>query len=169
MNISIVAAIGKRNEIGRNNALLCRLPADLKHFKELTTGHVIVMGRKTFESLPNGALPDRKNIVLTRNKNLSFNGCEIFSSIKEIIDNRKFYNSEIFIIGGGEIYKQAMPFASKLFLTKIHATFNDADTFFPEINYLNWEELSREDFKADEKNPYDYTFLVYRRKIRQFG
>ena len=163
MEISIIVAIGKKNEIGRNNGLLCRLPADLKRFKELTTGHAIVMGRKTFESLPGGALPNRRNIVLTRDKSLSFDNCFIYSSLSEIVDNEKG-NKEIFIIGGGEIYRQALPIVNKLYLTKICAEFDDADTFFPEINYLEWEEVSCEDFKSDEKNPYDYTFLVYRRK-----
>jgi len=159
-NISIIVAIGERNEIGRNNGLLCHLPADLKHFKELTTGHTIVMGRKTFESLPKGALPNRKNIVLTRNKNLSFDNCLTYSSLSEMIDNEKDSN-EIFIIGGGELYRQALPLANKLYLTKIHAEFDDADVFFPEINYAEWEEVSREEHKADEKNPYDYTFLSF--------
>jgi len=163
MDISIVAVVGKKNEIGRNNDLLCRLPADLKHFKELTVGHTVVMGRKTFESLPKGALPDRKNIVLTRNENLSFDHCGICSSISELIDNQP-NDSEIFIIGGGEVYKQTLPLANKLYLTKIHTEFDDTDTFFPEINYADWEEVSHKDFKADEKNPYDYAFCLYQRK-----
>ena len=164
MNISIIVAIGERNEIGRNNDLLCHLPADLRRFKKLTTGHTIVMGRKTFESLPEGALPNRKNIVLTRhNKDLSFDNCLIYSSLLEVIDNEKD-NNEIFIIGGGEVYRQALPLANKLYLTKIHTEFNDADTFFPEINYSEWEEVSREEYKADDKNLYDYTFSVYERK-----
>lgn len=158
MDISIIVAIGERNEIGRNNGLLCYLPADLKHFKELTTGHTVVMGRKTFESLPKGALPNRKNIVLTRNKDLSFDNCLIYSSLSELIENEKD-SDEIFIIGGGEIYRQALPLANKLYLTKIHAEFDDTDVFFPEINYSEWEEVSHEEHKADEKNPYDYTFL----------
>ncbi len=163
MNLSIVAVIGKNNEIGKENNLLCRLPADLKYFKELTTGHIIVMGRKTFESLPKGALPNRTNIVLSRNKNLSFEGCLVFSSIEEIIDYSKD-SSDIFIIGGGEIYEQFLPFANKLYLTKVHTQFDDADTFFPEINYSEWEEIKREDHLADEKNPYDFSFVVYKRK-----
>jgi len=163
MDISIIAAIGVHNEIGKNNDLLCHLPADLKRFKELTTGHTIVMGRKTFESLPKGPLPYRRNIVLTRNKNILFDNCLIYSSLNEVINNEKDSN-KIFIIGGGEIYRQALSLANNLYLTKIHTEFNDADTFFPEINYSDWEEVSREDFKADEKNPCDYTFLVYRRK-----
>ncbi|MDR0230523.1 MAG: dihydrofolate reductase [Dysgonamonadaceae bacterium] len=159
MDISIIVAIGERNEIGRNNGLLCYLPADLKHFKELTSGHTIVMGRKTFESLPKGALPNRKNIVLTRSKNLSFDNCLIYSSLSEVIDN-EIDSNEMFIIGGGELYRQALPLANKLYLTKIHAEFDDADVFFPEINYAEWEEVSREEHKADEKNLYDYTFLL---------
>ena len=163
VNISIIVAIGENNEIGRNNDLLCHLPADLKRFKELTTGHTIVMGRKTFESLPKGALPNRKNIVLTRNKNLSFNNCQMYASLPEIIDNQKD-NADLFIIGGGSIYKQALPLANKLYLTKIHAAFDDADAFFPEINYEKWEEINREEHKADEKHAYNYTFLMYKRK-----
>ena len=159
MNISIIVAIGERNEIGKNNGLLCYLPADLKHFKELTTGHTVVMGRKTFEALPKGALPHRKNIVLTRNKDLSFDNCLIYSSLFEVIDNEKD-NDEMFIIGGGELYRQALALANKLYLTKIHAEFENADTFFPEIDYSEWVEVSREEHKADEKNPYDYTFLL---------
>ena len=163
MDISIIVAIGERNEIGKNNALLCHLPADLKRFKELTTGHAIVMGRKTFESLPKGALPNRKNIILSRNKDLSFDNCLIYSSFLEAIDNEKD-NSEIFIIGGSEVYWQALSLANKLYLTKIHAVFDDADTFFPEINYEEWEEVNCEEHKADEKNQYNYTFLLYRKK-----
>jgi len=113
--------------------------------------------------LPKGVLPNRKNIVLTRNKDLSFAHCLIYSSLSEAIDNEKD-NDEIFIIGGGEVYRQALPLATKLYLTKIHAEFDDADTFFPEINYAEWEEVSREEYKADERNPYDYTFLLYKWK-----
>ncbi len=163
MDISIIVAIGENNEIGRNNGLLCHLPADLKRFKELTTGHTVVMGRETFESLPKGALPNRMNVVLTRNKNLSFDNCLVYSSISEVFDNQ-IDNSRIFIIGGGEVYKQTLPLVNKLYLTRIHATFDDADTFFPEIYYSEWEEVSREECKADEKNPYDYTFLLYERR-----
>lgn len=163
MDISIIVAIGERNEIGRNNGLLCRLPSDMKHFKELTTGHTVVMGRKTFETLSKGALPNRKNIILTRNKDLLFENCLIYSSLLEAIDNEKD-NDEIFIIGGGEVYRQALSLATKLYLTKIHAEFDDADTFFPEINYAEWKEVNREEHKADDKNPYDYTFLLYTKK-----
>ena len=159
MDISIIVAIGEHNEIGRNNGLLCHLPADLRRFKELTVGHTIVMGRKTFESLPKGALPNRRNVVLTRrSKDFSFNNCIVYSSLSEVIDNENNSN-EIFIIGGAEVFRQALPLANKLYLTKIHAEFNDADTFFPEINYSEWKEVSREEHKADDKHLYDYTFL----------
>jgi len=163
MNLSIVAVIGENNEIGKDNNLLCRLPADLKYFKELTTGHTVVMGRKTFESLPKGALPNRKNIVLTRNKDLSFDNCLIYSSFSNVI-NKEQDSDEVFVIGGGEIYRQALPLANKLYLTRIHAKFENADTFFPDIDYSEWEEVSREEHKADEKNPYNFSFLVYERK-----
>ena len=165
MNLSIVAVIGENNEIGRDNNLLCRLPADLKYFKELTTGHTVIMGRKTFESLPKGALPNRKNIVLTRNKDLSFDNCLTYSSLSEVIDNERD-SDKIFIIGGGEIYRQALPLANKLYLTKIHAEFDDADVFFPEINYSEWEEVSCEEHKADEKNLYDFSFVTYIKRTR---
>lgn len=165
MAVSIIVVIGENNEIGRNNGLLCRIPADLKHFKEITTGHTVVMGRKTFESLPKGALPNRTNIVLSRNKDLQFENCLVFSSLNEIIDNQR-KKDEIFIIGGGEVYHQALPFAERLYLTKIAAEFVDADTFFPEIDYSEWNELSREVHTADDKNPYNYTFLTYERKSR---
>ena len=168
MDISIIVAIGERNEIGKNNGLLCHLPNDLKRFKELTIGHTVVMGRKTFESLPKGALSNRKNIVLTRcSKNLSFDNCVVYSSLSEVIDNEN-NNNEIFIIGGGEVYRQALPLANKLYLTKIHAKFDDADTFFPEINYSDWEEVSREEHKADDKHLYAYTFLLYKNKKSSF-
>ncbi len=166
MTISIIVAIAKNNEIGRNNDLLWRLPADLKHFKELTSGHTIIMGRKTFESLPKGALPNRTNIVLTRNKNLRFENCLVFPSIEKVIDNQKD-KSEIFIIGGSGIYNQTLPLADKLYLTKVDADFPDADTFFPEIDYSEWEEISSEKHLSDEKNPYNYAFINYIRKEKK--
>ncbi len=164
MTLSIIVAIGKNNEIGRGNDLLWRLPADMKRFKELTTGHTIVMGRKTFESLPKGALPNRKNIVLSKNKDLSFENCYVFSSLDEILV--KFRDEEeIFIIGGGQIYEQTLPYADKLYLTRVHADFPEADTFFPVINWAEWQEVQREIYLADEKNPYSFIFYEYERKI----
>ncbi|GHV26649.1 dihydrofolate reductase [Bacteroidia bacterium] len=162
MKISIIVAVGKNNEIGQGNDLLCHLPADLNHFKEITSGHTIIMGRKTFESLPKGALPNRKNIVISRNKDLKIEGATVYDSLDyallKLIDEE-----EVFIIGGAQIYRQMLPDADKLYLTKIHADFPEADVFFPEIKYNEWKEISRETFPADEKNRYSFTFVELER------
>lgn len=163
MIISIIVAIGKNNEIGRNNGLLVHLPADLKHFKEVTSGHTVIMGRKTFESLPKGPLPNRKNIIISRNKDLKIEGgATVYSSLDYALIKLRD-EDEVFIIGGAEIYKQILPDADRLYLTKIHEDFLDADTFFPEINYKEWKEVRRDSFPADEKNSYAYTFLELER------
>ena len=156
---SIIVAVDKSNAIGKDNNLLCHLPNDLKHFKSVTEGHPVIMGRKTFESLPKGALPNRRNIVITRNKDLHFERCEMVSSIQEAIDLCKD-ESEIFFIGGGTIYNEAICFADKVYLTCIHHKF-EADTFFPAIDALLWKEISREDFQADEKHKYAYSFITF--------
>jgi dihydrofolate reductase len=162
MKISIIAALGRNNEIGKGNDLLCRLPADLKHFKEITSGHAVVMGRKTFESLPKVPLPNRRNIVISRNKNLKMEGVEIYTSLDYALV-RLIDETEIFIIGGAQIYEQILPVADKLYLTKIHAVFSEADAFFPKINFRKWKETSKETFPSDEKNPYSFTFVEYER------
>ncbi|MDR0413499.1 MAG: dihydrofolate reductase [Dysgonamonadaceae bacterium] len=156
--LSIIAAAGKNDEIGKGNRLLCRLPADLKHFKEITQGHAVIMGRKTFESLPNGALPNRKNIVLSRNKELKINGADVYPALDPALI-RLANEKEVFIIGGAQIYAQALPAAGKIYLTKIHAAFPEADAFFPRFDLREWREISRETFPADEKNPYPYSFI----------
>lgn len=162
MIISIIVAIGQNNEIGKDNDLLWHLPAELKHFKEITTGHTIIMGRKTFESLPKGALPNRRNMVVSRNPDLKIEGAEVYSSIDhallKTIDER-----EVFIIGGAQLYRQTFPEADKLYITKVHASFPDATVFFPTINYNEWNEIGREFHPADEKNPYSFTFLELER------
>jgi dihydrofolate reductase len=160
MIISIIAAIGRNNEIGKNGNLLCRLPADLKHFQAITSDRAVIMGRKTFESLPKGPLPNRRNMVISRNAGLKIEGAEVYPSldaafIKLIAEN------EVFVIGGALIYEQALPVADKLYLTKIHAAFPEADTFFPKIDFSVWRETGRETFSADEKNPYAFSFLEY--------
>ncbi|MGC9343582.1 MAG: dihydrofolate reductase [Bacteroidales bacterium] len=160
--ISIIVAIASNNAIGKNNELLWKLSDDLKRFKKITTGHKVVMGRNTFLSLPNGPLPNRKNVVITDREDEEFEGCEMAYSIEEALANVK-ENEEAFIIGGGMIYKQFLPHASKLYLTRINREF-DADTFFPEINYDEWIELERSNHPADEKNEYDHTFIIYKRK-----
>lgn len=136
MSFSIIAAVAENYAIGKDNDLLCHLPGDLKRFKQITSGNTVIMGRKTFLSLPNGALPNRRNIVISRSQNLNFKNVEIVASIEETIKICDA-DKENFIIGGGEIYKQFLPFVDKIYLTKIHAVF-DGDTFFPELNYDDW-------------------------------
>ncbi len=164
MFISIIVAAGENNEIGRANDLLWRLPNDMRRFKEITTGHTIVMGRKTFDSLPKGALPNRKNVVITRNKNLQLENCLILSSLDEAFVQLRD-DEEVFIIGGAEIYRQALSLADKIYLTRVQATFPDADAFFPRLNAEEWQIISKETLPADEKNPYFCTFYEYRRMI----
>ncbi len=159
MTISIIAALDKDNAIGYKNKLLCYLPADLKHFKQLTTGHTIVMGRKTFESLPNGALPKRKNVVLTKNKNFRCEKCEIIHSPDELFD-LSHESEEIFIIGGAQIYNLFINKADRLYLTHIHHRF-EADTYFPEFDKNKWKITEKKDFEPDEKNKFSFSFVNY--------
>jgi dihydrofolate reductase len=159
--ISIIAAIGKKNELGKKNALLWSLPADMKHFRETTKGHTVIMGQKTFESIGR-PLPNRRNIVLTQDKNLKIDGVEIVYSPEEI-ENLLDENLENFVIGGGMIYKLFIDRADKLYITHVNASFSDADTFFPEIIPVVWNETSHEEHKKDSLNPFDYTFSVYER------
>ncbi len=165
--ISIIVAVDLQNAIGRNNDLLCHLPADLKYFKTITEGHSIIMGRKTFESLPKGALPNRRNIVITQNEALHWPHVETCHSLEESIALTES-EDEIFIIGGGSVYQEAMDIAGKLYVTKIHHQFKNADTFFPAIENEKWKLVSEEDHEADAKNKYDYSFLVYERAISQY-
>lgn len=158
--ISIIVAADQNNGIGKDNNLLCYLPNDLKYFKSVTEGHPVIMGRKTFESLPKGALPNRRNIVITRNKDLHFDRCEMCSSIEEAVALCKD-EPEAFIIGGGSIYRKAIMLADKLYLTRIHHSFDDVDTFFPELDTTQWTEISKEDHLADEKHKYDYSFITF--------
>ncbi len=165
MKISLIVAIGKNNELGKGNTLLWHMPADMKFFRETTRGHAVVMGRKTFESLK-GPLPNRKNIVITRDKNYKKEGTEVVHSLDEAIQIPRVplgKDQEIFIIGGAEIYKQAIGIADRLYITHINAEDKDADTFFPEIIPVVWNEISREEHKKDSENPFDYTFSVYER------
>lgn len=161
--ISIIVACSENNVIGKDNGLIWRLSNDLKRFKALTTGHAIVMGRKTFESIGR-PLPNRRNIILSKNLE-SMEGCEIMRSADEVLELAKSTDEELFIIGGGQVYEQFLPFADKLYLTLVH-TEAEGDTFFPALNRDEWTEVTRESFKADEKNEFDYEFVDYlRRKI----
>ena len=162
-NISIIVAIAENRAIGNNNELLWRLSEDLKRFKKITSGHTVIMGRNTFLSLPKGALPNRKNIVISDVKDEQFEGCLMASSVPEAMAEIG-EKEEAFIIGGGMVYKQFLPHATRLYLTMVHHSF-DADTFFPEINYDEWEEKERSFHPADEKNEYDHTFILYKRKL----
>lgn len=161
-NISIIAAIADNGAIGKNNDLIWRLPNDLKRFKNLTDGHTIVMGRRTFESLPKGALPNRKNVVMTSMPEAIGTSAFVCSSWEEMMDLTE-KDDDVFIIGGASIYRDALSIANKMYLTWVHEKF-DADVFFPEIDFSEWEEVSRQECKADEKHPYDYTFADYIRK-----
>ena len=158
--ITIIAALGKNNEIGLNNDLLWRLPKDLKRFKALTTGNTIIMGRKTYESIGR-PLPNRKNIVITRNKTYQAKGCLVVNSLDEALEQCK--SQECFIIGGASIYKEAFPIATKMELTLVDFE-GEADTFFPTINFDNWTLNQKESHKADDKNAYDFQFNTYIRK-----
>ena len=161
--INIIAAVAENGAIGANNQLLCWLPNDLRRFKRLTTGHAVIMGRKTFESLPNGALPNRTNVVITGNPYATFEGCEIFNNLQTAIESHQ-HEIEIFIAGGASIYKQAIGLAEQLYITAIHHSFEFADVFFPEINENEWLLTESEDFPADAKHPFPYTFKTYIRK-----
>ena len=158
--ISIIVAIADNLAIGTDNDLLWRLPNDMKRFKTLTTGHTIIMGRKTFKSLPKGALPDRTNVVITRNQEAFFENCEVFQDLCSAIEYHKD-EEEIFIIGGASIYNLAIPIADKLYITHVHHSFENADTFFPEINKNEWITTENKDFPKDEKHLYPYTFETY--------
>jgi len=162
-NISLIVAIAENMAIGKDGNLLWHLPADMKHFKLMTTGHTVLMGRKTFESLPKGALPNRRNIVLTRTC-ASYPECETFQTIQKAIGSCS-NDEQIFVIGGEQIYRQTINLADRLYVTLVHTNVSDADAFFPEISKEQWEEVGHEDFPADEKNPYPYSFINFIRKI----
>jgi|TARA_B110000908_G_C10217037_1_gene433306 dihydrofolate reductase len=160
--ITVIAAIAKNNALGKDNDLIWYLPADLKRFKKVTTGHYILMGRNTFESIGK-PLPNRTTIIITRNKNYSKEGCLTAGSIEEAIELAK-EEAQLFIIGGAQIYKEIMAkdLADQLDITLVHSEF-EADVYFPEIDAKVWKEAVREDFKADEKNDYDYSFISYQK------
>ena len=153
--IKIIVAISKNRVIGDSNKLIWHLPADLKRFKEVTGGHPIVMGRKTYESIGR-PLPNRRNIIITRDENYEVDGCEVVNSIEEAL---LLTNSVCFIIGGGEIYKQTLHIADQIYLTQVDEDF-DGDTTFPELP-PSWYVSNKEDFESDEKNPYKYSFILY--------
>ncbi len=158
--ISLIAAIGKNNELGQGNTLLWDMKADMAHFRLTTRGHTVIMGQKTFDSIGR-PLPNRKNIVVTRDKNFKAPGVEISYSLEDTLKKYKNSPEEVFVIGGGQIYTQSMEYGDKLYITHVNASFKDADTFFPEIIPIMWDEISHTEHKKDEDNPYDYTFSIY--------
>jgi dihydrofolate reductase len=161
MQISIIAALADDYLIGSNNKLPWQMPADLQHFKELTYGKPVIMGRKTYASIGK-PLPGRRNIVISRNEALQCPGCEVYDSLAKALAAVQD-SPEVMIIGGAEIYKQALPLADKMYLTFVHGTFI-GDAYFPKWNPANWQEIERKDFAADAKNPYPYSFVILERK-----
>lgn len=159
--IIMIAAVAENKALGKNNDLLWHLPNDFKRFKAVTTGHHIIMGRKTFESFPK-PLPNRTHVIITRQKDYKAAGCIVVSSLEEALSVCPA-NEDVFIIGGGEIYNLALPIADKLDLTKVHHTF-EADAYFPEIDAKQWKLTSSEHHSKDEKHQYDYSFESYERK-----
>jgi dihydrofolate reductase len=158
--ITIIAAAGENNSLGKDNDLVWHLPDDFKRFKELTSGNYILMGRKTFETFPK-PLPNRNHLIITRQDNYSVpENCFVFDTIQSAIDFTD--NQDIWIIGGGEIYKQSMEIADRIELTRVHSEF-EADTFFPEIGE-EWKLVSEEYHPVDDRHKYDFTYLTYDRR-----
>ena len=155
--ITIIAAVAKNRAIGFENKLLYWLPNDLKRFKALTTGHTIIMGRNTFESLPKGALPNRRNVVLSRTTK-ELPGCDVFPTLEEAIQSCQ-PEEDVYIIGGARVYEQAIKFADRLCLTEIDDTPRDADAFFPD--YSDWKVETKEAHPKDEKHAFEYAFVDY--------
>ena len=159
-NISIIVAIAKNRAIGKNGDLLFHLSNDLKRFKAITSGHTIIMGRKTLLSLPKWPLPNRRHLVLTTDRQATFQGCETVATVEEAIQKVK-NEKEAFVIGGASVYEQFYKLSGKIYLTIVHRDY-EGDSFFPEIDYNEWEELSREDH-YDEKNYFSYSYLNLQR------
>lgn len=160
--LTIICALTANNAIGRDNKLLFHLSADLRRFKALTTGHTIIMGRRTFESLPKGALPNRRNIVLSRREDFRPEGTEVFGSLDAALSACQ-PDEDVYVIGGESVYAEALPLADRLCLTHVEATVNDADAFFPEFDADEWRLVSTESHDADEKNAVPFTFADYER------
>jgi len=159
--IIMIAAASENNALGKNNELVWHLPNDFKRFKSLTSGHHIIMGRKTFESFPK-PLPNRTHIVISRQENYKPEGCLVVSSMKEAIEICPV-DEAVYIIGGGEIYNLGIPFSDKIELTRVHHTF-EADAFFPEIDSKDWKMINSEFQAKDDKHLFDFTYETYSRK-----
>ncbi len=167
MKIVLIAAFAQNRVVGINNTLPWHLPEDLKYFKRTTSGKAIIMGRKTYDSIGR-PLPNRTNIVISRNRDFQAEGVRVVTSLEAAIELAKEVNyindvQEVMIIGGASIYEAALPIADRLYLTHVHAEI-EGDAYFPEVNFKQWVEVSREDYQASDKNPYDYSFVVYDKK-----
>lgn len=160
--LSLIVAIGENNEIGKGGKMPWHLPADLKHFKALTLGKPVIMGRKTFEAIGK-PLPERRNIVVTRNPDWHTQECETAASLTDALVLAAGAR-EIMLIGGGELYREALPRAQRIYLTRVHSRF-EADTFFPALDSAEWRETAREDHAADEHNPFAYSFTILERRV----
>ena len=161
-SIQAIVAIDGNGAIGRQGDLLCHLPADMKHFKEVTMGHSIVMGRKTFESFPRRPLPGRQNIVITRNADWQYPGVTVAHSLEKAIAAAQ--TDTVFIIGGAQVYEQALPLVDVLHLTQIHARWASADVFFPALDPDEWQEVNREHHQSDHRNAYEFDFVTLKRR-----
>lgn len=160
--ISMISALAENRVIGNKNALPWHMPADFKYFKDATLGKTIVLGLNTFKSIGEKPLPGRKHIILNNDPNYIVpEGCFVAHSIEEVLEMIK-EDKEVMICGGASVYKQFLPLAERLYLTYIHQNF-EGDTYFPEVNMQEWEEVKRTDFKADDKNKYDYSFVILER------
>lgn len=165
MTISLIAALTRNRVIGKNNDLPWHLPDDMKYFMQTTKGHYVIMGRRNYESIPAKyrPLPDRTNIVVTRQAHFHAPGCIVVHSLSEGLDTAaKSGEHEVFIIGGAQIYREALPLAQRLYLTEIHAEL-DGDTFFPELNLSEWKEISRQHHPADNRHQFAFDFVIYDR------
>ena len=159
--ITMIAAAAENDALGKDNDLVWHLPDDFKRFKDLTTGHHIIMGRKTFETFPK-LLPNRTHIIITRKKDYTAEGCIVVHSMEEAL-NKVVNDDQPYIIGGGEIYKLGLPYADKIELTRVHGDF-DADAFFPEVDPADWELIEEEHHPADDRHQCSFTYLTYLRK-----
>lgn len=159
--ITVIAAVAENNALGKENQLLWHLPDDFKRFKTLTSGHYIIMGRKTFESFPK-PLPNRTHVIISRQANYQPEGCIVVNSLEQAIEACP-KTEEVFIIGGGEIYRQSIVVADKLDLTKVHTNF-EADTYFPEVDLSEWQLVFEEYHPKDERHDFAFTFQTYLRK-----
>ena len=161
-SIEAIVAVDENWAIGRQGDLLCYLPADMKHFKQVTMGYSIVMGRKTFESFPRRPLPGRQNIVITRNNDWQYPDVTVVHSLDEAIAAAE--TDTVFIIGGAQVYEQALPCVDVLHLTLIHARWASADAFFPALDMNEWQEVSREHHESDHRNAYEFDFVTLKRR-----